>query len=81
MTRFQGSSVGCWNTIPTSARGPSMVRPARARRPSAGRSRPVTSFSSVDLPQPDGPSTDTNSPGSTPNDSCCSAVSGPRLVG
>src|SRR3954454_2426981 len=57
-----------WNTIPVGRRlgGTAGVgSPSISRRPPVGRSKPPISRSTVDLPQPDGPSTQTNSPRST----------------
>src|ERR1700755_1413153 len=42
---------------------PTSGSPARDTSPSVGVSRPAMMLSSVDLPQPDGPITATNSPG------------------
>ena len=61
-----------WNTMPmwrrrmiasSSSVLPTSDSPARRSSPSVGVSRPATRLSSVDLPQPDGPITATNSPG------------------
>ena len=60
-----------WNTMPmclrrirarSSSVRPVMTSPSIVIVPSSGTSRPATRFSSVDLPQPDGPITATNSP-------------------
>ena len=63
-TRAQGISVGAWNTIASRRPGPPV---AANRRPTSGASRrrrdsPAIRLSSVVLPQPDGPSSVTNSP-------------------
>ena len=42
-------------------------------RPALGRSRPAARWSSVDLPEPDGPMTETNSPGSMVSETLVSA--------
>src|SRR6266540_728886 len=60
-----GNSSGVWNIIPTDRRGCSTGTPSTAIRPELGSSRPAIIFSSVDLPQPLGPTSDTNSPGRT----------------
>ena len=51
---------------PKSARGQSM-------RPSLGSPSPAINRSSVDLPQPDGPSSDRNSPSATVRSMPCNA--------
>jgi len=52
----------------------------KALDPSLGFMSPQMSLSMVDLPQPEGPSTETNSPGRTLQLTSCNAVSGPRVV-
>ncbi len=61
----QGSMVGFWNAMPTPTRSAPTCRPATKTSPSVGRSRPVTSFRIVDLPQPEGPTMATKSPACT----------------
>jgi hypothetical protein len=51
-----------------------MSHPATTTRPSVGESRAPIMFSSVVLPEPDGPSTTTNSSGRTSNDTSASAI-------
>ncbi len=60
-TLAQGSSVGSWKTKPMldCAENPA---PRQSIVPVVGDSRPAISRSAVDLPQPDGPSSDRNSP-------------------
>jgi hypothetical protein len=60
---FHGSSAYSWNTIPRSAPGPVILRPDTMISPEVGLSRPATRRRKVDLPQPDGPITETNSCG------------------
>eukprot|EP01022_Parablepharisma_sp_SALTPOND_P005414 TRINITY_DN1223_c0_g3_i1.p1 TRINITY_DN1223_c0_g3~~TRINITY_DN1223_c0_g3_i1.p1 ORF type:complete len:1108 (+),score=353.08 TRINITY_DN1223_c0_g3_i1:2794-6117(+) len=60
-TGNQGIRLACWNTMPRSAPGPVMVRPATLTSPLVGNSKPAIMFSSVDLPQPEGPSRQRNS--------------------
>ena len=55
----QGSSTGDWNTIPTSRSGPATGAPRTMIAPPLGRIRPATIRSSVDLPQPLGPTIET----------------------
>jgi hypothetical protein len=57
----QGISVASWKTKPIAPRRSSMS-PRRAISPRVGTPSPAISRSSVDLPQPDGPSSPTNSP-------------------
>src|SRR5688500_9325846 len=60
------SSSGAWNTMPTSRDGSNgwLAEPMRSSPPSRGCS-PARILSSVDLPQPDGPTSETSSPGMT----------------
>ena len=63
-TVLHGIRVGSWNTKPTSSplrRAPG-VSPLQEIEPRDGAPRPAISRSAVDLPQPDGPSRETNSP-------------------
>src|SRR5262249_50571017 len=55
-----GIRVGSWKTKPIPGRPPS-----KATVPALGRSSPAIRRSAVDLPQPDGPTSDTNSPAAT----------------
>src|SRR5215468_24886 len=62
-TVYQGNSVLSWNTKATSrGRGRSTFVPAIVTEPAVGCARPPMMLSSVLLPQPDGPSRQTNSP-------------------
>ena len=60
-----GSSVGFWNAMPAMDSGPSTSRPATSTVPELAGHKPVTRRISVDFPQPDGPTTATNSARST----------------
>ncbi len=71
--RRHGSSVGFWNAMPTRLSGPSTSRPATTTLPSVAGHRPETRRISVLLPQPDGPTTATNSPSRTCIEHSCSA--------
>ncbi len=51
--------------MPTMLSGPATSRPLTTTVPALGGHRPVTTFMSVDLPQPEGPTTATNSPAAT----------------
>ena len=68
----QGNSAGSWNIIAT--------RPETAMLPAVGLSSPATSDSIVDLPQPDAPIRQVNSPGATERDTWSRAwtAAGPR---
>src|SRR5262245_1495136 len=61
----QGSSRSFCSMKPTVGFGPSTGMPLSRMRPSLGRSRPATRLRMVLLPQPDGPTTATNSPART----------------
>ena len=58
----QGSSKAFWNTMPTLPCGLVTCSPSTRISPVEGASSPEIIFSSVDLPQPDGPTTTKNSP-------------------
>src|ERR1700730_17661045 len=58
----QGSSKSFCSMKPTVAFGPSTGTPLSRMRPSLGRSKPATRLRIVLLPQPEGPTTATNSP-------------------
>src|SRR5207247_3053282 len=62
-----------WKTGAIASGGDVTRLPRRTTSPRVGRSRPATHFSSVVLPQPDGPTTQTNSPSSTTNETSCTA--------
>jgi hypothetical protein len=54
----QGASVGSWKTKPMSP----VSLPAISMRPELGGIKPAIIRSTVDLPQPEGPSRETKSP-------------------
>ena len=54
------------------------LAPITVRAPASGSCRPATSSSSVDLPQPDGPTTATTSPARTSRSRLSSATTGER---
>ena len=66
-TVAHGISVGSWNTKPMPRMPATVAASSRdhAIFPLVGSLKPAMMRSSVDLPQPDGPSSDTNSPGRT----------------
>ena len=51
--------------MPASFTGAATLLPSTITVPRLGNCRPVASFISVDLPQPEGPTTAANSPSST----------------
>src|SRR4029077_15877400 len=57
-----GRRTGFWNAMPTFFNGPVTGRPSTARLPRVAGSRPAISLSSVDLPQPLGPTKATVAP-------------------
>src|SRR5215470_13020611 len=63
-----------------SRRGPEISVSRRSASPLEGGRMPARIFSSVDLPQPDGPTTATNSPSPTPNVVRSSALTDPSRV-
>ena len=48
--------------MPRSGPGPVIFSPRAKRAPDVGKLSPAIMFKIVDLPEPDGPSTETNSP-------------------
>ena len=72
-TLRHGKSTGAWKTTPMSFRGPAMVVPRKCASPAEAGRMPDRILSSVDLPQPDGPTTATNSPSPTENEMSSSA--------
>ncbi len=65
ITVRQGKVDSSWNTMPIDLCGPEMVSPATLTTPSWSLSSPPMTLNRVDLPQPDGPITERNSPGLT----------------
>ncbi len=65
--------------MPVSARGADIGLPPTRISPSLGPSSPATIMSRVLLPQPDGPSRETNSPDSILNEVGATASTCPRL--
>ena len=51
--------------MPRSGPGPTIASPSIVTLPLVGISSPATMFSSVDFPQPDAPTMQTNSPSAT----------------
>src|SRR6185295_5893377 len=73
----QGNSTGDWNTTPMSLRGPAIGVPLSNACPPLACISPARIFSSVDLPHPDGPTIDMNSPSATVQSMSSSAVTPP----
>ena len=63
LTVSHGKTAYCWKTTPRSGPGPVMRWPSTATEPVVGSRKPAMVFSSVVLPQPEGPSRQMNSPG------------------
>src|SRR5690348_4528895 len=75
MTVRQGNVDSSWNTMPNAGCVPRTASPPTATRPSNSGIRPPMMLNNVDLPQPDGPMMETNSPCSTANDTRSTASS------
>ena len=73
-TESQGNSEYCWNTTPRSDPGRVMGLPSSIASPSVGLTKPATMLSRVDLPQPEGPISETNSPGWTLSETSLTAT-------
>src|SRR3954466_804395 len=58
---------------------PAISRPRKRTSPAVGRSRPVTTFTSVVLPAPFGPTIETNSPSLTWKETLSSALNTPKV--
>src|ERR1700704_4035007 len=58
---------------------PAILRPRKRTSPAVGRSRPVTTFTSVVLPAPFGPTIETNSPSLTWKETLLSALNTPKI--
>src|SRR6185503_5301672 len=80
VTVLQGNVDSSWNTMPIDLCGPEIVSPATVTTPWCSASRPPITLKRVDLPQPDGPMTDRNSPGRTLSETLSTAVIGPSGV-
>jgi hypothetical protein len=76
-TDSHGKSEYCWNTTPRSEPGLCTAFPSTSTFPALGATKPATRLSSVDFPHPEGPISDTNSPGSIPNDTPLTACIAP----
>src|SRR5215470_3281526 len=68
MTVRHGRSTAFWKTMPISERGAHTGSPATRTSPSVGDISPARMRRSVLLPQPLGPTSDTNSPCSMPSE-------------
>src|ERR1700709_2699462 len=58
---------------------PAISRPKKRTSPAVGRSRPVTTLTSVVLPAPFGPTIETNSPSLTWKETLSSALNTPKI--
>src|SRR5882724_7124090 len=76
----QGKRLSVWNTKPRSRPGPLTGRPSSLTSPELAGSRPATMRRNVVLPQPDGPTTEMNSPRSMAKSIACSACSSPNVL-
>ena len=79
-TDFHGISRGSWKATAQALSMPSTAWSPTRTRPSVGRSRPAAERSSVDLPQPLGPSRATTSPAATWRSTPRSTALAPRPV-
>jgi len=76
-TVIQGKSAYSWKTMARSGPGFSTGLPKESTVPAEGATKPATMLSSVDFPQPEGPSRQTNSLAATSRSMSCSATTPP----
>ena len=69
----QGNADSCWKTIPIDGSVPRTGLPPTVTSPAVGSIRPPTISISVLLPQPLGPTIETNSPSPTSSETSCIA--------
>ena len=81
MTVRQGSSPNSWNTMALSTPGPVIFLPPISISPASGLSSPSSTFRKVLLPQPEGPTMETNSPLFNSMRKSLRAVTGSRFLG
>ena len=81
MTVRHGSSPNSWKTMARSIPGPVIFLPPISSSPTFGRSSPSSTFRKVLLPQPDGPTMETNSPLFSSMRKSLRAVTGSRFLG
>src|SRR5438105_11878213 len=74
----QGINASDWNMYPAERLIPESDAPCTRTSPDEGFSKPAATLSSVDLPQPVGPTTDTNSPSAIESETSFTAVYDPR---
>src|SRR5439155_11220258 len=79
-TLRQGRSTGFWNAMPTFLRGRTTGSPSTTTAPPDAVTRPEISLSSVDLPQPLGPTNATMAPRATSSDTSSRARVTRRFV-
>ena len=77
----QGSRLGAWNTMPRSGPAVATMRPSSTMPPSVTSVSPAAIDSTVDLPQPECPISEMNSPRAMSRLNWSTTVSGPRVVG
>jgi len=76
-TVSQGNSANVWNTTATPGHTPATGAPLKAMCPEVGCSRPAMARNSVDLPEPERPSSPTISPALSVSATLSSTVNGP----
>src|SRR5207245_267335 len=79
-TVIQGNSAYSWKTIARAGSGWTTRLPKARISPALGRVNPAMAFRSVDLPQPEGPSRQTNSPAATSRSMRSSATIAPNSL-
>jgi hypothetical protein len=85
-TVMPGTTVKCWKIMPmpwaAASRGLAIAtsRPSTSTVPASGRWKPISAFTSVDLPAPFSPSNAWNEPASTVIDTSSSACSAPKRL-
>src|ERR1043166_3524680 len=79
-TVIQGNTDPRWVIRMPRRLGPRIGRPSIRTSPRSARSNPARTLRSVDFPQPDGPTMETNSPSPTVNDMSSRADTSPSPV-
>src|SRR5919197_1366955 len=79
-TVIQGNTDPRWVIRIPRRLGPRIGRPSIRTSPRSARSNPASTLRSVDFPQPDGPTMETNSPSLTVNDMSSTADNSPSPV-
>ena len=81
MAVSQGNRLGLWNTTARSGSAPSTCLPSSTMAPLEMSLSPAVIVSTVDLPQPEWPMSETNSPFFRVSSKSSTTVSGPLGVG